>query len=101
MVAWGNLFVQAGTISGVALAVTHYRSATPVDAGSPASYGRCDGTQSRDGNTAPTGTYFGWPCWDQPGRAPTGGSPLYGALSPVYGWMNVDNSTGKRVSVDV
>jgi len=95
---WGNTFVHAGTIGG-ALSVTHYRSATPSAAGYDPTLGRCDGTSPRDGNTAPSGTYFGWPCWNQPGRAPAGGAPAYGTLSPIYTWMNVDSSTSGKVPI--
>jgi hypothetical protein len=94
---WGNTFVHAGTISGTALSVTHYRSAPPSVAGYDSSLGRCDGTHSIDGNQAA----FGYPCWMQPGRAPAGGSPVWGALSPIYAWMNVDQSTGGKVPIAI
>jgi hypothetical protein len=101
IVAWGNTFVAAGSLSGGALAVTHYRSATPSTAGYSSSLGRCDGTSSIDGNRSPTGTYYGYPCWLQPGRAPSGGSPGYGTLSPIYAWMNVEQGTNKKVSLEI
>ena len=72
ILAWGNTFVHTGTISGTALSVTHYRSAPPDVAGYSTSLGQCNGTQARDGDFSPTGTYFGYPCWMQPGRAPLG-----------------------------
>ena len=97
MLLWGNTFVAASSLSGSALSITHYRSATPAVAGYSTSLGRCDGTQARDGNRAA----FGYPCWLQPGRAPSGGSPVYGTLSPIYAWMNVNQSSGKvAVSID-
>ena len=101
ILAWGNTFLHTGTIGVSALSVTHYRSATQAAAGYSPSLGRCDGTQSRDGNRSPTSTYFGYPCWMQPGRAPAGGSPGYGTLSPIYAWMNVDQSTGNKVHVEI
>lgn len=97
MFIWGNTFHHTGTIGG-AIGITHYRSATPAVAGYSTSLGRCDGTQSRDGNFS---GQQGYPCWFQPGRAPAGGAPSYGALSPVYAWMNVDNSTGNQVPAGI
>jgi hypothetical protein len=94
---FGNTFVHSGTISGSAISITHYRSADPGTAGYSTSLGRCDGSSSRDGNLTPQSTYYGYPCWMQPGRAPNGGSPGYGKLSPIYAWQNVDNSNGGRV----
>jgi hypothetical protein len=93
MMLWGNTFVPTGNIGG-ALAITHYRSATPSVAGYSSSLGRCDGEQAIDGNRN-----LGYPCWLQPGRAPAGGSPVYGTLSPVYAWMNVDDSTENKVPI--
>ncbi len=95
---WGNSFKHAGTISGGALSLTHYRSADPVTAGYDPSWGRCDGTQARDGNRL---GMFGYPCWMQPGRAPAGGVPSYGTLAPVYTWMNVDFTTGNKVPLAI
>ena len=96
---WGNAFVHSVSPIGGAIAVTHYRSATPGAAGY--SGAQCNGLASQDGNTAPTGTYYGWPCWMQPGRAPAGGAPGYGVLSPIYSWLNVDNSTGGKVPIEI
>ena len=98
---WGNTFVHAGTISGNAVSVTHYRSAPPGTAGYSSSLGQCSGSNSLDGNTAPSGTYYGWPCWMQPGRAPSGGSPRYGVLSPIYTWMNLDASSSAKVGLAI
>ena len=97
---WGNTFVHAGTI-GTALSITHYRSAPPATAGYDTSLGRCNGSATRDGNTAPSSTLFGWPCWNQPGRAPSGGAPGYGVLSPIYAWQNVDSSTSGKVPIEI
>jgi hypothetical protein len=99
---WGNTFLHSvNPISDSAISVTHYRSTTPTDAGYSTTLGRCDGTQSRDGNRAPTGTYYGYPCWKQPGRAPAGGTPGYGTLAPMYAWQNVDNATGGQVPLSI
>jgi hypothetical protein len=95
--AWGNSFVHSGSIGG-ALAITHYRSASPGAAGYSSGMGQCNGSQSIDGNRSGG---LGYPCWMQPGRAPSGGAPGYGVLSPVYAWMNVDSSTGNKVSVSI
>lgn len=91
MMLWGNSYTCVGT-PGNALAITHYRSATPSVAGYSSSLGHCNGTSSRDGNFS---GQLGYPCWLQPGRAPAGGSPGYGRLSPIYAWDNRANSTVK------
>jgi hypothetical protein len=91
---WGNTWHVEGKIA-TPLSITHYRSAEPAAAGYSEALGRCDGDNVLDGNVLPNG----YPCWMQPGRAPAGGSPGYGTLSPVYIWMNVDNATGNRVFV--
>jgi hypothetical protein len=57
---WGNAFVHTGTINGSAIEVTHYRSASTSAAEYTDPPGPCDGTKSRDGNTAPAGRYFGF-----------------------------------------
>lgn len=98
---WNNTFKHSASPIGAAISVTHYRSATPSTAGYDSSLGRCDGTSSRDGNTSPATTYFGYPCWMQPGRAPAGGNPRYGVLSPIYTWMNVDFSNGNKVPIAI
>lgn len=93
ILAYENVFTAVGR-SGGALAVTHYRSATAAAAGYSTSLGRCDGTSSRDGNRQPTSTYYGYPCWRQPGRD--------GAqnLQPMYMWGN-RWSTGERIDLNV
>jgi hypothetical protein len=102
MYFWNNVIKHsASPISETAISVTHYRSADPSVAGYSTSLGRCNGTQSRDGNTSPNSTFFGYPCWMQPGRAPSGGSPIYGTLAPIYSWNNVDFSTNGRVSLAI
>jgi hypothetical protein len=101
ILAWGNTFAAAGSLSSEALAITHYRSASPSAAGYSSSLGRCNGTSAIDGNWSPSSTYYGYPCWMQPGRAPAGGLVVYGTLSPVYAWMNVNEANGNKVSVAI
>jgi hypothetical protein len=96
-----NNFTAVGTLNSSANAVTHYRSATPQTAGYSATLGRCDGTRPIDGNFSPSGTYAGYPCWNQPGRAPHGGAPIYGLLSPMYSWQNVNTSGGAKVPLTI
>lgn len=100
---WGNTITHTGTISESALELTHYRSATPAEAGYGTTAGRCDGTVTNvwDGNTAPTGTYYGYPCFLQPGRAVAAGTPRWGTMAPLYVWSNSDVSTGALVSLIV
>ena len=97
---WGNRLVHsAGPINSEAISMTHYRSSTPATAGYDDPPGRCDGSRAWDGNTSPSGTYYGYPCWLQPGRTPTGGSPRWGTLAPIYVWGNVDASTENKIDL--
>ncbi len=101
---WNNTIQHLRTINSQAISMTHYRSADMTEAfGSDITPpDRCDGnTATRDGNTSPTGTYYGYPCWGQPGRAPANGSPVWGTLAPIYVWKNVDDSTGAKVDMVV
>ena len=92
LAVWGNTFVDCvGTISSGAIALLHYRDGTPADAGYGIA-GQCDGDDPVDGNTTPTATHFGYPCKKQPGRAPAGGTPDWGTLSPVPAFKNIDAS---------
>lgn len=91
--AFNNSFTAFSTKSGDPLEMTHYRSATPADAGYNTSLGRCDGTSSRDGNRTPLTTYFGYPCWRQPGR------DFAGNLKPMYIWNNRWSDTGARIDM--
>ena len=98
---WNNTFDHLRTIHSQVISLDHYRSADMVEAfGSSIPAGRCDGnTSTRDGNTSPIGTYYGYPCWGQPGRAPANGSPVWGTLAPVYVFKNVDVSTSGKVDM--
>lgn len=94
-IAFGNRFTAYSGKTDSALEMTHYRSATPAAAGYEASLGRCDGTRAIDGNRAPTGTYFGYPCWRQPGR------DFAGKLKPMYVLDNQWSDTGAKIEMTV
>jgi hypothetical protein len=55
----------------------------------------CDGTQSTfplvDGNRSPTSSWYGYPCWRQPGR------DYFGNYTPLYSWNNIWTNTGAIV----
>jgi hypothetical protein len=93
LIAFDNTFTAFAGRSGDPLELTHYRSAPPDVAGYDAALGRCDGTQPRDGNRAPVSTYFGYPCWRQPGR------DFAGNLVPIYVWNNRWSDTGGKVDL--
>lgn len=78
---YNNLW-QAGTPSMGYIHVENYRSYSPNGEPILSGYGSCDGTSSYDGDTSPTGTYYGWPCRDQIGRGKNQGS------YPLYSWNN-------------
>lgn len=83
-----NVFAAASGKSDTAISLTYYRSAS--------GYGtRCDGTQPVDGNRSPTATYYGYPCYHQPGRR---GDKT---LSPIYVWNNQWSDTGGVVNISV
>jgi hypothetical protein len=92
-IAFDNRFTAFSGKNGDPLEMTHYRSASPAAAGYATSLGRCDGTSSRDGNRQPTATYFGYPCWRQPGR------DFVGNLKPMYVWNNRWADTGARIDM--
>ena len=94
-VAFDNVFTAASGKSSGPMAVTHYRSADPVSAGYNAALGRCDGTSGIDSNRAPSSTFFGYPCWRQPGRDGVQG------LQPMYAWGNRWSDTNARINLTV
>jgi len=107
---WGNKFSTVLPQSSNTLELMHYRDAPPCtpDCSTAPSTGaydsppfQCDGTQPEDGNTSPSTTYRGWPCWVQPGRAPAGGTPGYGTLAPVYAWNNTNASGGAVKALNI
>lgn len=67
--------------------VNDYRAYADHGDGDRTELGRCDGTNPIDGNTSPTGTYYGYPCWHQAGRDKDGN------LRPLYIWNNVANGS--------
>lgn len=88
---WGNTFSCFSSISGSTIEIIHYRDATLAVHGSGGTE-QCDGTQGVDGNTAPTGTHRGYPCYHQPGRAP-GGNDMW----PIPVFLNSNVSGGAKV----
>jgi hypothetical protein len=76
-----------------AIAMTHYRSASPATAGY--SGVQCNGTAPGDGNRSPTSTYYGYPCKRQPGRDVNGG------LQPMYIWQNRWSDTGVKLDMKI
>ncbi len=92
---FNNSYTAFSTKSTSPLEMTHYRSTTPSDGGYNTELGRCDGTNSRDGNRSPSSTYFGYPCWRQPAR------DFVGNLKPMYIWNNRWSDTGARIALNV
>lgn len=88
LIAFNNLFAAYGTKSIDPLEVTHYRS---HPAGGPNGMTQCNGGDSRDGNRSPSVTFYGYPCWRQPGR------DFAGNLKPMYAWNNRWSDTGAQV----
>ena len=89
-IAFNNTFSATGGKTGVAISMTHYRSATPSAAGYSSSVGRCDGTNSKDGNRI-----MGYPCWRQPGRDGLAN------LQPMYVWNNKWSDTGGKIDMAI
>ncbi len=90
--AFDNLFTSITGKSGVAISMTHYRSASPAAAGYSASLGQCDGTSSNDGNRP---GQQGYPCKRQPGRDGNG------TLQPMYSWLNRWSDNGSLITMAV
>ena len=80
-----NVFTAFSGKDDGAIAMTHYRSASPSIAGYQSSLGQCNGSSSNDGNRA---GQLGYPCRRQPGR------DVNGALQPMYIWNNKWSDTG-------
>lgn len=91
---FGNRFTATGTKSTEAMNVQHYRSGPNASTGCSL-YNRCDGAEAADGNTSPSGTYYGYPCRYQPGRKHGN------ALSPMYAWDNKWSDTLAKVSLNI
>lgn len=97
LIAFSNTFT-AMTPHNEPLDLTHYRSATAAAAGY--SGYRCDGTNPNtgvwvDGNRSPIGTYYGYPCYHQPGRDKDGN------LSPIYAWNNKWSDTSAKIDITI
>jgi hypothetical protein len=110
MVAFGNRFTPFGAHSGDIIAILNYRDAAygtngPGTAGFSGDSGAptCDGTTVNghlnntsvnpvtDGNRTPSGTWYGYPCWRQPGR------DIFGVYMPLYTWNNVFTDDGSQM----
>jgi hypothetical protein len=87
----GEMFVFHNDLNnGNEIALLHYRSCPPEQTG--CSMPRCDGSQPIDGNRLPTSTYYGYPCYRQPGRDASG------TLRPIFAWDNVHD--GGKSDID-
>jgi hypothetical protein len=93
ILAFNNSFTAFSGKSGSALQVLHYRDYNGNVDGNALPY--CDGTDPRDTNRSPVGTYRGYPCWRQPGRDTTG------AYKPMYVWNNFWSDTLSQVKLDM
>jgi hypothetical protein len=100
LIVWGNQFTPYSGHNGAAINLSHYRdyayganpptyvqSIDQMSSGIPP----CSGTMTNytlggiliaDGNRSPTSTWYGYPCWHQPGRSATG------TYMPIYSWNN-------------
>lgn len=87
IIAYNNVFTASAGKTGNAISVIDYCAYTNCIDGTGTII--CDGTrvQHPDGNTAPTATYRGYPCWHQPARD-FATSPVGGNLMPMYAWNN-------------
>lgn len=95
LIVYNNTFTAFSGKNVSAIDLTHYRAADPVTAGYNDPPGRCDGTKLIDGNRSPTGTYYGYPCWRQPGRDNSAN------LKPIYVWNNKWSDTLAKIDLDV
>jgi len=87
----GEMFAFDNDLNnGNEIALLHYRSCPSAQTG--CSMPRCDGTQGIDGNRLPTATYYGYPCYRQPGRDASG------TLRPIFAWRNVHD--GGKSDID-
>jgi hypothetical protein len=54
----------------------------------------CDGTDAEDGNRTPGTSWYGYPCFRQPGRDTTG------AYKPIYVWNNFWSDTLAKIDLN-
>ncbi len=93
-IAFNNTFTAFSGKAVETISMAHYRDVLgSVDGGLP----QCDGSQTfpPDGNRAPTSSYQGYPCWNQPGRDVSTGN----SYKPMYGWNNQWSDTGAKVDM--
>jgi len=102
--AFNNTFRPYNGHSSTPIAMASYRdyafggggavgsAGASVDGSFPA----CDGSQSMDGNRSPQSTWYGYPCWHQPGR------DAQGQYKPMYIWNNqwTDGTAFPSMSID-
>jgi len=93
LMVFGNRFT-AVTKGGAAISLLHYRSADPGVAGCTL-LPRCNGNSAADGNWLPATSFYGYPCYHQPGRK------SMNALSPIYLWDNQWADTGGVVPLNL
>jgi hypothetical protein len=100
-IAFNNSFTAYSGKNSDAIAMADYRdysfgSGGPGTSGTSIDSGMlpCDGTQSIDGNRTPTTTWYGYPCWRQPGR-----DFATGRLVPMYNWNNHWSDTAGQISL--
>lgn len=105
MMAFNNVFLAATTKDTEPMAFLHYRDdATGPSDGAGDVPPACDGTASgktwpgttstfSDGNRSPASTWYGYPCFRQPGR------DITGAYKPIYAWNNYWSDTLAQVSL--
>jgi len=95
-IAFNNSFSALSGHNGAAMDMAHYCSfPNCVDGGGATGLKQCDGTQSVDGNRAPTATYQGYPCYRQPGR------DTHANYVPMYVWNNTWNDNGSMVTLNL
>jgi len=100
-VAFNNIFTAYSGKNGEVISMANYRgyaNGPSIDGNAPA----CDGTVSSvswegvtitDGNRSPGGTWYGYPCYRQPGRAPNGN------YVPMYAWNNYWSDTLAEIGI--
>ena len=88
LLVFNNIVTAFSGKSEDALQILHYRSFT---GGIPGA--RCNGSVGIDGNRTPPTTYYGYPCFRQPGR------DVNRVLQPMYVWNNRWSDTGTKIDL--